>query len=327
MLTINYPRLTREQIELIPVYRHKWQQIACSTEIIDREQARLAINKAYEFIDLAEPNIIFFSNPYEALDYIHSEVKNSWGKLGNTSLSNPIGGKLNGKLLGGLKNQIKGEILKQLQGKLDKGAADNIASEIGMKIQENNLFSIIWAHVGELARISSQNSDVNYIQKFIFNIFFEAGFIFNSYISFPLWQTQRQISNLFSNQVQAENNMNQMFSVLLTGNFQNKNKAQYQLPSVEVSGYVMNVIVPSVMADFAYYIDYFNSVLNCYLDKNKWNIFYNLITYCGWIFPYEKTAIVCQRPIRINLDRDSNSEQQKEVIIEFSDHFKIYDNY
>ena len=327
MLTINYPQLTEEQIDLIPVYRRKWQKIACSTERIDRERARLAIKKAYEFIDLAEPNIIFFSSPYEALDYIYSEVKKSWGKLVNTPLTNPIGRQLAEKLLGNIKNQIKGEILEQLQGKLDKELADKIASETAIKLQEKRLFSIIWANAGELGRINNQNHDRNDISKFIFNLFFEAGFIFNNYISFPLWQTQKQLNSLFSDKSQTDSKMNQMYNVLFTGNFDKKDRAKYQLPNVEVSSTVINVIVPSVMADFAYYIDYFYSVLNCDRDETKWNIFYNLITNCGWIFSYKKTAIVCQNPIRINLDHDNNLNRQNEAIIEFNDGFKIYDNY
>lgn len=58
---------------------------------------------------------------------------------------------------------------------------------------------------------------------------------------------------------------------------------------------VVNVIVPSVMADFAYYIDYCHQVLNCDRDEKKWDIFYDLITNCGWIFPYENTALICDR--------------------------------
>ena len=46
------------------------------------------------------------------------------------------------------------------------------------------------------------------------------------------------------------------------------------------------------MADYGYYIDYCHEVLDCELDPAKWEIFYNLITNCGWIFPYEKVAIV-----------------------------------
>ena len=46
------------------------------------------------------------------------------------------------------------------------------------------------------------------------------------------------------------------------------------------------------MADFAYYIDYCHEVLNGDCDSVKWNIFNDLITSCGWIFPYQKTVLI-----------------------------------
>lgn len=302
MINFNTIKIDAEQQLVIDDYRNRWQNIACLTERIDREKARLAIKAAYEFIDLAEPNILFFSSPYEALDYIYNEVNNSWGKLVNTSLSNPVAGKLTGQLLSNIKKQITEEIANRLQGDLDGGLADNIASETAIKIEGNRLFSIIWANAGELARISSQNTDANDMSKFIFNLFFEAGFVFNNYISFPIWQAQRYITSFFSDNSQNKSNINQMFSGVFTSKFKNKNKSGYQLPIVEVSSNVANVIIPSVMADYGYYIDYFYEVLNCDRDEIKWNIFYDLITNCGWIFPYEKTVIVCQRTTSIDFD-------------------------
>ena len=110
------------------------------------------------------------------------------------------------------------------------------------------------------------------------------------------------------------------------GKFYNQESSRYQLPTIEASSTFSNVWIPSVMADYCYYIDYYRSVLNCECDETKWNIFCNLITNCGWMFIYEKTVIVCQRPIKINLDYDNNLDRQNEAIIEFDDRFKIYDN-
>ncbi len=56
----------------------------------------------------------------------------------------------------------------------------------------------------------------------------------------------------------------------------------------------------TTMADYAYYIDYCHEVLKCDRDSTKWDIFYDLITNCGWIFPYEKTVLLCDRTTSIN---------------------------
>lgn len=136
MLIINTSQLTPEQSELIAVYRNKWQSIAMLTEKIDLTSVTTSINAAYEFIDLAKPNILLCSNPYSALGYIYDEIRNSWGKIEDTSLGNPIAGSLVNKLLGKIRIQIGKNLLGQLQGNLDDGLANSIASETVKKIQE-----------------------------------------------------------------------------------------------------------------------------------------------------------------------------------------------
>ncbi|MBE9043160.1 hypothetical protein IQ255_01840 [Pleurocapsales cyanobacterium LEGE 10410] len=292
MLTFNIFQLTPEQQASISIYRHKWQQIARSTAPIDREQAKLAIKRAYELIELSEPKIIFFTTPDAALKYIHNEIINNWGKLADTALGSPVAYRIT-EILGNIRSQVKAEILEQLGGNLDDGLADRIASQAADRLEENQLFSIIWANFGDMAIASAKDSDTDELSKAIFKLFFEAGFVFNNYISYPLWQAQRQINSFLFNKPPADNNMNQMFSMLFAGNFQQGDK--YQLPIIDVTSRSANVIVPSVIADYAYYIDYFAEVLNCDRDRIKWDIFYHLIVNCGWIFPYKKTVLVCDR--------------------------------
>ena len=295
MLNFNIFQLTSEQHALISVYRNKWQQIALSSATSDRTSATTAINAAYEFIDLPKPDILFFSTPYAALEHIYNEVKNSWGKIEDTSLGNAVADSLVDKLLGNIRTQLKQEILEQLQGNVDNGLAASIASETVIKLQEAKLIPIIWSNISDMALSSAQNSDADEIIKAIFEMFLRLGFVFNTYFSLPAWQTYRQINQFFLGNQQSGDNLIQMVSMLFTGNFNNKDPGKYQLPAIEMSSRFTNVFVPEVMADYGYYIDYCHEVLNCDRDATKWDIFYALITNCGWIFPYEKTAIVCDR--------------------------------
>lgn len=84
-----------------------------------------------------------------------------------------------------------------------------------------------------------------------------------------------------------------IFKLFLEAGFVFNNYISY--PLIDFTSRFVNVIVPSVMADYAYYIDYFSEVLNCNRDQTKWDIFYTLIVNCGWIYPYEKTVLVCDR--------------------------------
>ncbi|WP_191759373.1 hypothetical protein [Komarekiella delphini-convector] len=63
-------KLMLEQEALIPVYRHKWRNIALSTERIDQEKAAKAVKVAYGIFDFEESKIIFCDSPYAAFNKI-----------------------------------------------------------------------------------------------------------------------------------------------------------------------------------------------------------------------------------------------------------------
>lgn len=74
----------------------------------------------------------------------------------------------------------------------------------------------------------------------------------------------------------------------------NRKQREYQLPTIEFSAVLVNVFIPSIMADYACYIDYCHEVLGYERDERRWQMFRDLINSCGWIF-YEKTVLVCDR--------------------------------
>ena len=301
MLNFKIVQLNLEQQALIPVYRKKWQEIALANEKIDRNLATQAINAAYEFLDLSKPDIMFFSTPYAALENIYNQVKNGRGTIKDTSLGNPLANSLLNKLFGNTITQIKEEILEQLQGNLDNGLAASIASETAIKLQESKLISLAWAHAGSLMVESFQNSELDDMTKNaatnLLKLFVKFGFASNAYIAPFMWQAFYKFADfILGKQSQSKNDsLSTIGTVFFTGEFNNKVPLKYQLPTIEMSAAIANVLVPEIMADHGYYIDYFHEVLNCERDEIKWDIFYVLVTNRGWIFPYEKVAIICDR--------------------------------
>lgn len=299
MLTINQPHLTPEQIASIPEYRRKWQEIAINGNSIDKEQAKAAIYNAYSFLNLPQPNIVFFTNPQEAIQRINREIDNSWGKFENSSLGNPIAMKLASELMGNLSNQIQGEIFEHLQGNLDNGLADNIASNIIKSVGWHNTFPLLWAHARSMMLAQEQNSPTDEFAKNFAQIFLDTGFVFNRYVFPPLWSIQGNITNFIFKNLAKQNDLNDSlnkgYTIVFTGKFDQINNNNYQLPAVPISSVLSNVIIPSVITDYAYYINFLNEVLNCSLELDKWKVLYDLITTCGWIFPYQKIVVVCDR--------------------------------
>ncbi|MEW6491933.1 MAG: DUF6745 domain-containing protein [Cyanobacteriota bacterium] len=65
-------QLTSEQEALIPVYEDKWQTIRLSSKPTNRQAATEAIKAAYELLSLPEPEMLFFSNPDTAIEYLRN---------------------------------------------------------------------------------------------------------------------------------------------------------------------------------------------------------------------------------------------------------------
>ncbi|AUT01144.1 hypothetical protein CLI64_12425 [Nostoc sp. CENA543] len=73
--------------------------------------------------------------------------------------------------------------------------------------------------------------------------------------------------------------------------------------------------------------DFCISVLNCVHNSVEWNVFKNLINYCGWMFPYDNICIISNRPSIIRLDEQNNIHAEHLPAIQFADGFSVYANH
>ena len=49
-----------------------------------------------------------------------------------------------------------------------------------------------------------------------------------------------------------------------------------------------------------------------------------LIINCGWIYPFEKTCIVCERPIKLSFDSQDRLHAEGKLAIQFADGWGLY---
>lgn len=75
----NINQLVSGQEALIPSFREKWEQIALSTEPIDRQEALEIVEKAYQCLGRKQPKIIFCDSPASLRDAFFSSGLNSLG--------------------------------------------------------------------------------------------------------------------------------------------------------------------------------------------------------------------------------------------------------
>lgn len=81
---------------------------------------------------------------------------------------------------------------------------------------------------------------------------------------------------------------------------------------------------PEVLAGDAAFLDFGFSVLNYPYDREKWEILQELIVSCGWIYSYEKTCIVCDRPIKLSFDSQDRLHAEGKPAIQFADGWGFY---
>ncbi|BAZ51806.1 hypothetical protein NIES4103_44640 [Nostoc sp. NIES-4103] len=71
-------------------------------------------------------------------------------------------------------------------------------------------------------------------------------------------------------------------------------------------------------------LDFCISVLAINHDKKKWQVFQDLIQYCGLISKYEKVCIVCERPCKVSFDQENILHAEGEAAVQFADGYSVY---
>jgi hypothetical protein len=86
-----------------------------------------------------------------------------------------------------------------------------------------------------------------------------------------------------------------------------------------------NCIQPELWASGGSLLDFCISVLNCaHSYGNIWTIFQSLVKTCGWIFPYDKVCVVCEKPIALSADNNHRLHAEAAPAVQFADGFAIY---
>lgn len=85
-----------------------------------------------------------------------------------------------------------------------------------------------------------------------------------------------------------------------------------------------NCIQPELWAVYASAFDYCISVLNCEYSPEKWEAIQSVVKDCGWIFPWKKTCLACDRPSKISFDSERRLHAEAEPAIQFTDGFCVY---
>nr|WP_242051178.1 hypothetical protein [Nostoc spongiaeforme] len=93
---------------------------------------------------------------------------------------------------------------------------------------------------------------------------------------------------------------------------------------LDIYAFDVSYFAPESWANVASFIDFCISELNCDLSQQDWLVIQNLIKNCGWIFPDEHIAIVCDRPLHLRFDNENRLHAEGEPAIEYADGYSLY---
>ena len=309
--------LTAQQQSLIPVYRDKWRSLLLSTQPLNREKATIAIKQFYETMGKKEPQVNFFASQQQVvLSFLSLHPDELALELGTPLLRLPM----SYELLGQLNRQINLGLWDKLKLELD------LTPEIGLLLQIMTLsFNQLSGELSEAQlrqiwglwqKLSQQQFELLWQQQQAFvrqQLFQIPGGQFLVELGEGVWQWGESIVSQFSQQPLVQELQTVMQSISLPW-----------LELAEGLDLLYSWFSSTVEASSMALIDYSISVLGCEVDQTQWLALQALISNCHTVVMFEKTCLVCDRPLKLSTDEENRFHAEGEPAVEYADGSKFY---
>jgi hypothetical protein len=317
-------KLTPDQEALIPVYREKWEAIALSTTPIDRQKAEAAVKNAYAVLGKKEPKIHFFNNPntarWEALKQLFSYRE----ALMQIFAQQEAGGQLSAsdrEALVQLLFPIRSLVLENSatllsQEALSQQVLSQLQRQLMLPHQPQRTLLLMW-QPGEQLLTQLWELQQEFLREQLRKLpggqpLMQLGdSLWNQWVE-PLW-TQLE-----------EPLWKPLMSQPLIQSWEQQLK-QPLIQAVEALWLMTAMVQLSTDLLFSPSLfDFCISVLDCPVDRRKWEAYQSLLCECGLIFDFEDTCFICDRPIKFSVDNEHRPHAEGEPAIQFADGFSIW---
>ncbi len=345
--------LTPEEEALIPEYQKKWQYIGISTQPIDKEKAEAAVNSVYTLMGKKAPKIVFCRSPYEALQLKHKPGKSSEA-ASSSNISNRNRPSFQSQFWLLLLLQILVQFILRILPfialglwrrlkpknpiqKLNLQLTNSAFKQLSKKIdeippQEMNLQDLVEQSFDDSLELMNDVPQEERIQNAVAefrNQRSEARATFSSATNSGGEQQQYwlpQKNKLFRFWVKKFyltiwiTKIGGINSSVLESHI--LRDLQQKIPQT-IKKYpplfkLQSAVSNSILFDFV------DSVLDFSLDSQKLAAFYSLVKECGWIFVFDKTCYICDRPTNISVDERNRFHGEGQMAISYSDGYGIY---
>ncbi|MEM8677382.1 MAG: DUF6745 domain-containing protein [Cyanobacteria bacterium P01_G01_bin.67] len=312
--------LTAEQDALIPIYQQKWQKIATSTVTIDRQKAIAAINRVYSSMGKSQPAVQFFASP--------NQVKNELITRPPEILAKQLGVPV-------LKLPSSLEILVDIQKQIDSNLWAKLSAELQPRWQpltfflqqlgasaqsdiETRRWTELWQQLSEQQWENRWSESERWVRSQVKqfpggDILLGVGDQVWSNFGQSAWQ---QIGEPLANEINKQPWMQDFEETL----------KQFSLPWLQM-GNVLGLsssVFNGFESNFIALIDYCIDVLNCQYDPEKWLATSSLVQDCGWVFFFDRTCLVCDRPNQILFNEQYQLHGEGEAAIAYKDGYSVY---
>jgi hypothetical protein len=321
--------LTPEQESLIPQYQEKWNAIALSTKRIDRQKAEAAVKEAYALTNKKAPKIMFCQSPYEALLL---KVNCSDRKSQSESIATQL------SLLNILGFFFGFSIMILVVYWLNL-SINNFLIKIAVQSLIVHILMLFWRLSKKVRKLNRQKNPILKLQlqltktasKFLTQKLEELlpqrlnrqemeNWDFPDTKKFTRFWLKQSYQSALLTKIQGIDRLTvgQEIQDRLSDELQLQFFTQLQnhLPGCVFEPY--SGAISSIWLDFVF------SVLNFSIDAKKWQALQQITRECGWIFVFDNTCVICDRPTKLSVDERNRLHAEGEPAIKFADGFTIY---
>ena len=312
--------LTAEQDALIPIYQKKWHEIATSTTAIDKNKAISAIDRVYSLMDKPKPAIQFFSSPNQVKNELVTQPPEILAKqLGSPVLKLP----LSLGMLIDLEKQIDSSLWNKLNQELQPEwqPLTFFLQQLGTSAQsetDTKRWTELWQKLSEQQWENRWSESQTWLRSQVGqfpggDIFLEVGDTIWSNFGQSAWQ---QIGEPLANEINKQQWMQDFEEAL----------KQFSLPWLHMSNGLglSSSLFNGFEFSFIALIDYCIEVLNCQHDTEKWLATSSIVKDCGWVFFFNRTCYVCDRPSKILFNEQYRLHAEGEPAIAYRDGYSVY---
>ena len=331
-----------EQEAQIPQYQQKWKNIYLSTQPIQHNRAKAAVQGAYAVMGKPEPEVIFCSSPLVAIEQLKAKLQQSQNS--NQTSEQQIytdffefASSVWENIQQGNQQQLKLEIkpledlIKEVYKESFKSLNEHLENSLPRDLTVQDIIEQIYLGTSPIIDMLGQLPANGGMREFFTDLEQRLPENWQESFSTIFSGIDQQLAWVPGKDLLFREWLKPIIQASLIGKVYGLEHSNYKdatfvsLSTFEEKFLKENPpIVISQVAIYCIWLDFAFSVLGYPHNSKKWSALQGLVKHCGWIFAVDNLCIICERPTKILVDDNNQLHGEGEPAIEFADGFVVY---